>query len=80
MSLKTVTLVSKMFRDFTPENKNLIAGIDELPFLFNFSRGQRKGTLVFHIKIGTVDVFQTYSPELSTDFQIPEDHLLIDFA
>ena len=38
--------------DFTPENKNLIAGTDELPFLFNISRGQRKGSLVFHIKIG----------------------------
>ena len=32
----------------------------------------------YFMKFGTVNVFQTYSPELSTDFQIPEDHLLIE--
>jgi TorA maturation chaperone TorD len=29
------------------------------------------------MKYGTVNVLQTYSPELSTDFKIPEDHLLV---
>ena len=38
--------------DFNPEHKNLVAGTDEMPFLFNISRGQRKGSLIFHIKIG----------------------------
>ena len=38
--------------DFNPEHKNLVAGTDEMPFLFDISRGQRKGTLIFHIKIG----------------------------
>ena len=32
----------------------------------------------YYMKFGTVNVFQTYSPELSTDFQIPEDHLLVE--
>ena len=32
----------------------------------------------YFMKFGTVNVFQTYSPELSTDFQMPEDHLLIE--
>ena len=32
----------------------------------------------YFMKFGTVNVFQTYSPELSTDFQIPEDHPLVD--
>ena len=38
--------------DFNPEHKTLVAGTDEMPFLFNISRGQRKGTIIFHIKIG----------------------------
>jgi hypothetical protein len=52
--------------DFNPEHKNLVAGTDQMPFLFDISRGQRKGTLIFHIKIGiyfyelrSVRVFQT---------------------
>ena len=52
--------------DYNPEHRNLVAGTDEMPFLFNISRGQRKGTLIFHIKIcihfyelRLVRVFQT---------------------
>ena len=32
----------------------------------------------YFMKFGTVNVFQTYSPELSIDFQIPENHLLFE--
>ena len=34
--------------DLNQEHKTLVAGTDEMPFLFNISRGQRKGTIIFH--------------------------------
>ena len=38
--------------DFNPENKKLVAGSNEKPHLYHISSGQRKNTLIFHVKIG----------------------------
>ena len=38
--------------DFQPENKKLVAGSNEQPHLYHILNGQRKNTLIFHVKIG----------------------------
>ena len=38
--------------DFKPENKKLVAGSNEKPYLYHISNGQRKNTLIFNVKIG----------------------------
>ena len=42
--------------DFQPENKKLVAGSNEKPHLYHISNGQRKNTLIFHVKIYCIRV------------------------